>query len=272
VSQSPAGEPVRPDRLLRTIERLLAIAASELEPALAEAAQIVAEVLGADKVDVFLYEAATESLVARGTSQTPMGSKQRQIGMHRLPVAGGGRAVEVFQTGVAYRTGHADADPRELVGVTQGLGVRSEVTVALDVGGRRRGVLSAVSAQADFFSDADQEFLQAVSHWTGLVMHRAELTHELMAQAEERGRRQMLEQLLGNLTQRQLEVAVLIASGLSNQQIAQHLVLTTGTVANHIAQVLDRLGLENRTQVAALIAEVGLHRGGRASGAQEPEP
>ena len=260
MSHSADGEPVRPDRLLSTLERLLAIAATELDPALAEAAQIVAEVLGADKVDVFLYEAATESLVARGTSQTPMGRKQRQIGMDRLPLAGRGRAVEAFQTGVPYHTGCADEDARELVGVTQGLQVRSQIIVPLDIGSQRRGVLSAVSAQADFFSDTDQAFLEAVAHWTSLVLHRAELTRELMGQAEERGRRQMLERLLGNLTRRQLEVAVLIASGLSNQQIAEHLVLTTGTVANHIAQLLDRLGVANRTQVAALVAELGLHR------------
>ena len=257
MSHAADGELIRPDRLLSTLERLLGIDATELAPTLAEAAQIVAEVLGADKVDVFLYEAASESLVARGTSNTPMGRREHEIGMDRLPLAGRGRAVEVFQTGVPYRTGRAD--PQELVGITEGLGVRSQVIVALDIGGQRRGVVLAASGQSEFFVEHDQAFLEAVARWMSLVMHRAELAQELLGRAEERGRREMLERLLGNLTQRQLEVAVLIANGYSNQQIAEQLVLTPGTVANHIAQLLDRLGAANRTQVAALVAELGLH-------------
>ena len=247
MSQYADGQPDSSGRLLRTLERLLAIDVSELGPSLAEAAQIVAEVLAADKVDVFLYDPPTQSLVARGTSRTPMGRKQHEIGMDRLPIAGGGRAVQAFATGLPYRTGHADEDPQELIGITAGLAVRSEVIVALDVADQRHGVLAAVSAKADFFSDADQVFLEAVAHWTGLVMHRAALTSELMTRAEERGRRGAVERLVGNLTPRQLEVAVLIASGLSNHQIAEQLVLTPGTVANHIAQLLDRLGVANRT-------------------------
>jgi non-specific serine/threonine protein kinase len=80
----------------------------------------------------------------------------------------------------------------------------------------------------------------------------------------------VLERLLGNLTRRQLEIAVLIGSGLSNQQIAEQLVLTTGTVANHVGQMLDRLGVANRAQVAALVAELGLHRADGADTAHEP--
>jgi non-specific serine/threonine protein kinase len=62
----------------------------------------------------------------------------------------------------------------------------------------------------------------------------------------------------GKLTKRQLEVAQLIASGQSNAQIARALVLTTGTVANHIEHILRRLGVSNRAQVAAWVVEHGL--------------
>lgn len=53
------------------------------------------------------------------------------------------------------------------------------------------------------------------------------------------------------LTRRQFEVAGLIAEGLTNAQIAQRLVLTTGTVGNHVEHILRRLGMSNRAQVAA---------------------
>jgi DNA-binding CsgD family transcriptional regulator len=254
------GNPVGPDRLLGTLEQLLAIDTTELQSALRQAARVICEVLSADKVDVFVYDPASESLVARGTSATPMGRRQHEIGMDRLPLAGHGRAVEVFRTGTSHHDGRVDEDQLELVGIREGLGVRSQVTVPLEVGGTRRGVLSAVSAEPDFFSDLDTAFLQAVSRWTGLIMHRAELAEVVVQPAEERGRRETLERLLGRLTARQLDVAVLIANGFSNQQIAEQLVLTPGTVANHVGQVLDRLDLNSRTQVATLIAELGLHR------------
>src|SRR6185295_1588960 len=60
------------------------------------------------------------------------------------------------------------------------------------------------------------------------------------------------------LTQRQLEIAALIARGYTNQRIADALVLTPGTVANHVQHILDRLGLRSRTQVAVWFSEDGI--------------
>src|SRR5439155_18319668 len=51
----------------------------------------------------------------------------------------------------------------------------------------------------------------------------------------------------------------LIAHGLSNADIAERLVLTTGTVANHVASILQRLDLESRTQIATWAVEAGLY-------------
>lgn len=55
----------------------------------------------------------------------------------------------------------------------------------------------------------------------------------------------------GSLTCREQEIAELIAQGCSNAEIAERLVLTRGTVANHVAHILNRLGLPNRAAVAA---------------------
>src|SRR3712207_6872555 len=60
---------------------------SRSRPALTEAASLVSEVLGADKVDVFLYQADIDSLVAIGTSDTPMGRRQHELGLDRLQLA-----------------------------------------------------------------------------------------------------------------------------------------------------------------------------------------
>src|SRR5579859_7184363 len=63
------------------------------------------------------------------------------------------------------------------------------------------------------------------------------------------------------LTPRQREIAGLLARGLPNADIARQLVLTSGTVANHVASILQRLGLDSRTQVAAWAVEHGLYGG-----------
>jgi non-specific serine/threonine protein kinase len=60
------------------------------------------------------------------------------------------------------------------------------------------------------------------------------------------------------LTSREQEVAVLVARGLTNPQIAAELVITRGTAANHVKHILARLGLDSRVQIAAWAVEHGL--------------
>jgi DNA-binding CsgD family transcriptional regulator len=63
---------------------------------------------------------------------------------------------------------------------------------------------------------------------------------------------------LSRLTRRQREVAVLIARGYSDAEIAQALVLTRGTASNHVAHILRRMGYRSRAQVAAWAVSHGL--------------
>ncbi|HZO32921.1 MAG TPA: helix-turn-helix transcriptional regulator [Chloroflexota bacterium] len=53
------------------------------------------------------------------------------------------------------------------------------------------------------------------------------------------------------LTARQREIAGLIAQGLTNGQIAARIVVSRGTVGNHVGHMLRRLGVKNRAQIAA---------------------
>ncbi|MCU1366116.1 MAG: hypothetical protein JWN39_1755, partial [Ilumatobacteraceae bacterium] len=52
--------------------------------------------------------------------------------------------------------------------------------------------------------------------------------------------------LPGGLTARQAEILALLASGMSNRDIAAHLVLSAGTVERHLANVYQKLGVSNR--------------------------
>lgn len=56
------------------------------------------------------------------------------------------------------------------------------------------------------------------------------------------------------LTRRETEVAALIAEGLANQQIADRLVIARRTAEGHVERILGKLGLSNRTQIAAWVA------------------
>jgi non-specific serine/threonine protein kinase len=59
----------------------------------------------------------------------------------------------------------------------------------------------------------------------------------------------------GPLSARELEVARLVAPGLSNKQIASALVVSLRTAEAHVTNVLSKLGLRSRAQLAVWVAE-----------------
>jgi DNA-binding NarL/FixJ family response regulator len=61
----------------------------------------------------------------------------------------------------------------------------------------------------------------------------------------------------GPLTRREREVAVLVAQGLSDRQIAAASHISERTVESHVQHILDKLGFTNRTQIAARVAADG---------------
>jgi DNA-binding NarL/FixJ family response regulator len=64
--------------------------------------------------------------------------------------------------------------------------------------------------------------------------------------------------LLEPLSEREREVLILIAQGLSNRDIAEKLVLSEGTIKNHVSNILNKLQAENRTHAVDIARRYGL--------------
>ena len=68
------------------------------------------------------------------------------------------------------------------------------------------------------------------------------------------GIRQSARKNAGPLSEWEMEVARLVAEGLSNPAIAARLYLSRPTVASHVTHILTKLGFSSRAQVAAWVA------------------
>lgn len=171
-----------------------------------------------------------------------------------------------------------DADPHELTLARRYLRRRAELSIELSTGDKAR----TVSELARLESDAESLGQSLDALWTRIDRGRAQLdidrdsgiaTLASAAEAAERmgvgaaalvadkalraaGKRTWRRgPATGTLTDREREIARLVASGESNPEIARRLFLSRKTVERHVSNVLRKVGARNRAELAARVSE-----------------
>ncbi|KPM52379.1 DNA-binding response regulator [Frankia sp. CcI49] len=94
------------------------------------------------------------------------------------------------------------------------------------------------------------------------------ITRRLVERFARADRGTALHRDLSTLTPRELEVLQLLASGLSNAELAARLSLSEATVKTHVARIMAKLGLRDRAQAVVVAYETGLVTPGAGVGGE----
>jgi DNA-binding NarL/FixJ family response regulator len=131
------------------------------------------------------------------------------------------------------------------------------VVVALTTFDADQYVLRALRAGAAGFlvkSTPPEELVRLVRVAAdgNMVLSPAAARRLVAASVDRHSTQQRARQLVGSLTDRELEVLACLGEGLSNAQIAARLYLSEATVKGYVSRMLDKLGCANRTQAGLL--------------------
>ena len=88
------------------------------------------------------------------------------------------------------------------------------------------------------------------------------VTRRLIEQFATRLREPRPASVLTPLTEREREVVALVGGGLSNEEIAERLVVSPATAKTHVSRAMVKLGVRDRAQLVVLAYETGLVRPG----------
>ncbi|MFI9810742.1 response regulator [Saccharothrix variisporea] len=133
----------------------------------------------------------------------------------------------------------------------RGLDVRCLVLTAFD---DEEALVGAIMAGASGYllkQVRGQDLVDAVRE---VAAGRSLLDPQTTARVLDRMRRPPEVDVLDALTEQERRVLELIGEGMTNRQIAERLFLAEKTVKNYVTSVLQKLGMERRTQVAAWVA------------------
>lgn len=103
---------------------------------------------------------------------------------------------------------------------------------------------------------SSEELVRAIETvYKGNVLLQPEIAKKVMGALYEKSEKDKHKDLLKELTKREYEIALLVGQGKTNKEISESLFITEGTVKNHITNILDKLYLRDRTQLALLVSK-----------------
>ncbi len=126
--------------------------------------------------------------------------------------------------------------------------------------GDREAVLTSIMAGATSFLTKNVsharlvEAIRAVGRGQSLL--DASVTRDVIERLAELGRAQP--EPVDILSDREKEILLLVAQGLTNKEIAAKLFLSPYTARNHVIRILDKLGFSRRSEAAAQAVKLGL--------------
>jgi DNA-binding CsgD family transcriptional regulator len=147
----------------------------------------------------------------------------------------------------ARLVGHAERSPRHLA-----VAVSEFTRLGMPYEAARTHLMLAEAARSSEPEISETEARTALSAFEGLGAGReadtaAALLRELGVRAARAGPKNV-----GRLSKREKEVLALLGQGLSNPEIAERLYISRKTVEHHVAHILSKLGLRNRTEAATV--------------------
>jgi predicted ATPase/DNA-binding SARP family transcriptional activator/DNA-binding CsgD family transcriptional regulator len=185
------------------------------------------------------------------------------------------RAATEFKEGLMLRRkiGEKESVPSNLEGLASVAGTRGEASRAARLFGAARTLREAMSVQQEFCEHALEEPYSSVARtlldeasWEAAFAEGQAMTYDEVfeyAFSEEdpdtsdgpTPQASPAEETTSNLTRREREVALLVARGLTNRQIASELSISERTVEKHVGKILKKLGFSSRARIAVWVSQ-----------------
>jgi non-specific serine/threonine protein kinase len=239
---------------------------------LADAAQLIAETLaltqasGARHYEACAWRVQGQILAAQGMHDDAARAFEQAITTSEELGSWLELANALYQRGMLHRTRHdaeaAQADWARTCALCEQMGARAllwrthAALGQLAIGQQRvveaeRAFTAARAIVAELVADVrDESFREHLRRRAAALVPAEPLAVSRSAIKAE----------FGGLTAREREVAILIAQGHSNREIAGLLVVSERTVTTHVSNIFAKLGYTSRAQVAQWVGEHGLAR------------
>jgi signal transduction histidine kinase len=159
---------------------------SDLKATLGPVADRVSEVMGSEKVDIIFLDPERNAFVSLGVSQTPLGHKQKELGLDIVPASASSLLAHVYHTGESVLVPDSLHDDRVYRPFIEQMGIRSLMDSPVEVGGERRAILSSTSSQPDAFNESDLAVHDLIARRLSLALQHLELTEDLSRLEAER--------------------------------------------------------------------------------------